>query len=108
MKTEYIDIENTGEFLWLDFMEPLGLSQNALARAIGVPQNRISNIINGRRGITVDTDLRLCRYFKMSDGFFIAVQNDLERLKAKRKIGNQLMKIIPYANDNKTLGLREA
>ena len=85
-----------GEVLALEFLEPLKISQNALAKAIGVPQNRLSDIINGKRGISADTDLRLCKYFGLTDGFFIGMQMDFERIAAKRKLQKELEKITPY------------
>ena len=92
---EHIEIPTIGEFLKSEFMEPLGLSQNALAKALAVPQNRISDIINGKRGISADTDLRLCRYFRMSEGFFSRVQESFDRRLTKQKIASELIRIKP-------------
>jgi antitoxin HigA-1 len=86
-----------GEILALDFMEPLGLSQNALARAIHVPPRRINEIIHGQRAITADTDLRLARYFGVSEGMFLALQVDYDLLERKREIGPDLEAIHPRA-----------
>ena len=61
MTEKFIEPEPVGQMLKVEFLEPLKLSQNALAQAIGVPSNRINGIINGIRGITADTDLRLTR-----------------------------------------------
>lgn len=99
-KEELLEIPTVGELLYTEFMEPLGLSQSALAEAIGVPQNRISDIVNGKRAISFDTDLRLCRFFKMSDGFFARVQQRLEQARMKREMEDELSRIKPYANDN--------
>jgi len=93
---KYIEIPNIGEVLLEDFLEPLNLSQNALAKAIGVPANRINAIINGQRGITADTDLRLAKYFGMSNGFFIGLQEDFDLMITERKIKEELNKIIPF------------
>jgi addiction module HigA family antidote len=90
-------IPHIGEVLFEEFLQPLNLSQNALAKAIGIPQNRLSDIINGKRGITADTDLRLCKYFGLTDGFFTGMQLDFERLRARREIQQELDKIIPLA-----------
>jgi len=57
-----------------EFLKPMGLSQTALARAIGVPPRRINEIVLGKRAMTADTDLRLARYFGVSDGFFLQLQ----------------------------------
>ena len=89
------NIPSIGEVLDLEFLKPLNISQNALAKALGIPQNRISEIINGKRGISADTDLRLCKYFGLSDGFFAGMQMDFERITAKRKLQNELKRIIP-------------
>lgn len=103
---KYIEIPHIGEVLFEDFMEPLGLSQNALAKAIGVPANRINAIINGTRGITADTDLRLAKYFGMSKGFFIGLQEDFELMITERKIKEDLNKIIPFkANAPKKIAM---
>jgi antitoxin HigA-1 len=63
-----------GEILMEEFLRPMQLSQTALARAIGVPPRGINEIVLGKRAITADTDLRLARYFKMSDGYFLGLQ----------------------------------
>ena len=84
-----------GEVLNLEFLKPMNISQNALAKALGIPQNRISDIINGKRGVSADTDLRLCKYFGLSDGYFTGLQMDFERIAAKRKLQNELKKIKP-------------
>ena len=87
------DLPKIGEVLASEFLAPLKISQNSLAKALGIPQNRLSDIINGRRGISADTDLRLCKYFGLSDGYFSGMQMDFERIAAKRKIKNELKKI---------------
>jgi antitoxin HigA-1 len=65
-------------------------------RAIGVPGNRIHAIINRTRAITGDTDLRLCKFFGLSEGYFLRLQNGYDTLEAKRRIAAQLAKIKPY------------
>lgn len=67
-----------GEILQKEFLEPMRLSQNRLALAIGVPARRINEIVLGKRGITADTALRLARYFKMSPQFWLGLQMDYE------------------------------
>ena len=89
------DLPTIGEVLASEFLEPMNISQNALAKALGIPQNRISDIINGKRGISADTDLRLCKYFGLTDGYFTGMQMDFERIAAKRKLQDELRKIIP-------------
>ena len=85
-----------GEILKEDFLAEIGMSQNQLAHAIGVPGNRIHAIVNGTRDITGDTDLRLCRFFSLSDGYFLRLQNAYDTMEAKRRIAAQLAKIKPY------------
>jgi antitoxin HigA-1 len=86
-----------GEILMEEFMRPMGLTQNGLARALGVPPRRINEIVQGKRAITADSDLRLARYFGISDGFFLGLQADFELLERRRKIGRQLKSIRPRA-----------
>lgn len=90
---EYIELTPVGEMLKEEFIDAFGISQNALAKAIFVPPNRIHQIIKGDRRITADTDLRLCKYFGMSEGFFIGYQEEIERRQAKRKIAEELNNI---------------
>ncbi len=86
-----------GEILLEEFLRPLALSQTALPRAIDVPPRRINEIVLGKRAITADTDLRLARYFGMSEGFFIGLQTDYELMECKRTIGDKLKAIRPRA-----------
>jgi len=92
---KYIKIEHIGKILFDEFMEPYNLSQNALARAIGVAPSRITDIVNGRRGITADTDLRLTRLFSLSEGYFLRLQEHIETTLVKQKIKSELARIIP-------------
>ena len=89
------NLPTIGEVLVSEFLKPMNLSQSALARALCIPQNRLSDIINGKRGISADTDLRLCKYFGLTDGYFSGLQMDFERIAAKRKLQKELKKIIP-------------
>jgi addiction module HigA family antidote len=88
-----------GEILKLEFLNEIGLSQNQLAHAIGVPANRIHAIVNGTRNITADTDLRLCKFFGLSEGYFLRLQNAFDTLEAKRAIMGQVAKIKPYRRE---------
>lgn len=85
-----------GEILKYEFLDEIGMSQNALAKAISVPANRIHAIVNGDRDISADTDLRLCKFFKLSEGFFQRLQILYDTREAKRKIASQISKIQPY------------
>lgn len=86
-----------GEILSAEFMKPAELSQNALARALGVPPRRINEIVLGKRAITADTDLRLARYFGLSEGFFLGLQADFDLMERRRVIANELDAITPRA-----------
>jgi addiction module HigA family antidote len=86
-----------GEILEEEFMKPMALTQNALARSLGVPPRRINEIVLGKRAVTADTDLRLARYFGVSEGFFLGLQADFELMERRRKIAKELKAIRPYA-----------
>lgn len=73
-----------GEVLYEEFMKPMGVSINALAREISVPPNRVSDIVNGKRSITADTALRLGKYFGVSPEVWLGLQADYELRIAKR------------------------
>lgn len=85
-----------GEILRKEFLEEIGMSQNRLAHEIGVPPNRIHAIVNGARDVTADTDLRLCRFFRLSEGYFLRLQNAFDTLEAKRKLKGRIERIKPY------------
>jgi addiction module HigA family antidote len=93
--TDLIPNPTPGEMLLADFIEPMGLSQNGLARAIGVPPRRINEIVLGKRSITADTDLRLARFFGISEGFWLGVQADYDLLQRRREIAGELDEIRP-------------
>ncbi len=79
-----------GEVLREDFLKPLGMSQYALAKAIGVPQIRVSEIVNGKRAITPDTALRLARYFGTSAEFWMGMQTTYDLELARDQIGKKI------------------
>jgi addiction module HigA family antidote len=85
-----------GEILLHEFLEPMGITQYRLAKSIGVPQRRIGEIVIGIRGVTVDTGLRLSRFFGMSEGFWTGLQTDFDAAQVKRKLGKVLDKIEPW------------
>lgn len=89
---------HAGDILKHEFLEEIGMSQNALAKAIFVPPNRIHAIINGTRRITSDTDLRLCKFFRLSDGYFLRLQERYEMMEAKRRMKAVLARIKPCAH----------
>lgn len=84
-----------GELLDEEFLQPLGLTKYRLAKEIGVPAQRIGEIVSGRRTITADTDLRLCKYFGLTTGYWLRAQIKLDTALAQVKIQKQLDKIIP-------------
>jgi len=85
-KKELLDIIVPGEILAEEFLKPLGLSINQLARDIDVPPGRISDIVNGKRAITADTALRLGKYFGVSPETWLNLQTDYDLRVAKRMI----------------------
>jgi addiction module HigA family antidote len=85
-----------GEILKEEFLNEIGMSQNQLAIAIGVPTNRIHDIVRGRRGITADTDLRLSRFFGLSEGYWLRLQNAYDLMEARRRTGRSIEEIKPY------------
>ena len=97
MNTEkLLDPITPGEILREDFMEPMGLSINELARNLLVPPNRISEIVNGKRAITADTALRLQRYFKIEAQFWLNLQSEHDLRMIKRKIWSDIeRRILP-------------
>ena len=86
-----------GEILLEEFLKPMVLSQYRLAKEIGVPAQRISEIVAGRRSITADTDLRLCRFFGLSNGYWLRAQAAHDTEVAERVIGPSLKKSKPWA-----------
>jgi antitoxin HigA-1 len=94
---EWLHNSHAGEMLVLEFMEPLGLTVEALANVIEVDGARLQDVIDGERPMDAELDLRLARYFRMSPGFFLGLQTDYELLEAKRALNGQLDRIIPRA-----------
>ena len=82
-----------GEMLDEEFLKPLGLTKYRLAKDIGVPAQRISEIVSGKRAITADTDLRLCRYFGLSDGWWLRGQAAYDTAIAKEALRKELATI---------------
>jgi antitoxin HigA-1 len=85
-----------GEILFEEFLKPMGISQYRLAKEIGVPQRRIGEIVAGKRAVTIDTALRLSRFFGMSEGFWIGLQMDYDAAKAKDSLAKTLAHIKPW------------
>ncbi len=99
-KKDFLDPITPGEILREDFMEPMGISMNKLSRDIAVPPNRISEIVNGKRGISADTALRLERYFGIEAQFWLNLQSEYDLRIIKRKIGPDIeQRIFPVKKD---------
>ncbi|MBM4310345.1 MAG: HigA family addiction module antidote protein [Deltaproteobacteria bacterium] len=93
-----LDSVTPGELLLEEFLKPMQLSQYRLAREIGVPAQRISEIIAGRRSITADTDLRLCRFFGLSNGYWLRAQAAHDTEVTERAHNPALKKLSPGRN----------
>ncbi len=94
---DWLHNSHAGELLVSEFMEPLSLTTAALAAPLGVDKARLQAVITGKRPIDAELDLRLSRYFRMSEGFFLGLQIDYELLEAKRGMQHDLERIIPRA-----------
>ena len=94
-----LDPITPGEILLEEFLKPMGLSQYRLAKEIGVPAQRISEIVSGRRSITADTDLRLCRFSGLSNGYWLRAQAAYDTEVAERTLGPLLNKIKPWSDN---------
>lgn len=85
-----------GELLREEFLVPMGLTQYRVAKEIGVPAQRIGEIVAGRRAITADTDLRLCRFFGLSNGYWLRAQAAHDTEVAERELAGTLRRIKPW------------
>ena len=85
-----------GELLLEEFLKPMGISQYRLAKEIGVPAQRIGEIVAGRRAITADTDLRLCRFFRLSNGYWLRAQAAYDTEVTENALAKELAKIKPW------------
>ena len=94
---DWLHIPHAGEMLVSEFMEPLGLDTAALADAIAVEELRLTSVIAGSERISGELDLRLARYFRMSEGFFLRLQSSAELRTAKRALNGELDRIQPRA-----------
>lgn len=94
-KSPELDPVSPGEMLVEEFLAPLGMSNYRLAKEIRVPAQRIGEIIAGRRAITADTDLRLCKFFGLSEGWWLRLQADHDTRKARAALAGELELIKP-------------
>ena len=88
---------HVGEILQYEFLEELDISANSLADNLRLPFSSIQQIIQGKAPMTADVDLRLCRYFGLSDGYFLRLHYAYELMEAKRTLGDILSQIVPIA-----------
>lgn len=88
-----IDPIPPGEMLQEEFFKPLGITKYRLAREIGVPPGRISEIVSGHRAITADTDLSLCKYFGLSEGWWLRGKARFDTQVAKRALQKELQNL---------------
>ena len=86
-----------GELLLEEFLLPMGITKYRLAKEIGVPAQRIGEIVAGRRAITADTDLRLCRFFGLSSGYWLRAQAAYDIEVAEEALADQLVRIKPWS-----------
>ena len=94
---EAIDPVAPGELLEEEFLEPMGITKYRLAKEIGVPATRIGEIVSGKRSVTADTDLRLCRFFGLGDGYWLRVQVAYDTDLARMRMSDELDKIRPWS-----------
>jgi addiction module HigA family antidote len=97
-KSELLPPVSPGELLSEEFLLPLGITKYRLAKSLGVPAQRIGEIVAGRRAITADTDLRLCKYFGLTDGYWLRAQAAYDTEVAKRTLTEDLAKITPFGS----------
>ena len=94
--TREVKWPHPGEILLHEFLQPMGLTQYRLAKEIGVPPRRIGEIVAGNRAITIDTSLRLAKFFGMSESFWIGLQIDHDTVAAKEAMASVIDSIKPY------------
>jgi len=92
MATKLLDPIHPGEILAEEFLKPSRLSANALAKSLGVPVTRVSEIIRGRRGVSADTALRLARYFGTSAELWLGLQAEYDLRVARREVGEEILR----------------
>ncbi|MGN6481172.1 HigA family addiction module antitoxin [Luteibacter sp.] len=109
--TRKVPYPHPGEILQEEFLTPMGITQYRLAKAIGVPAIRVSEIVAGRRAITIDTGLRLSRFFGQSEEFWTGLQDGYDRAMVRPQLAPVLAAIVPWADvdtSGKAAGKRRA
>ena len=95
--SERITPISPGELLNDEFLIPMGISKYRLAKEIHVPAQRIGDIVLGKRAISIDTDLRLCKYFGLSDGYWLRVQAIYDTANISDALKQELEQIVPFS-----------
>ena len=95
---QLLDPVTPGELLLEEFLKPMKITQDRLAKEIGVPAQRIGEIIKGKRSITPDTDLRLCRFFGLSDGYWLSAQALHDLRVTRKQLAETILKIEPWTH----------
>ena len=95
-----LDPVTPGELLLEEFLTPMGISKYRLAKEIGVPSQRIGEIVSGRRSITADSDLRLCRFFGLSRGYWLRAQIEYDTEVAEAALSDILKQIKPWSENH--------
>jgi len=95
-----------GKILLEEYMKPMGLTQNSLARALGVPPRRVNEIIHSKRAITLDTSLRLGRFFNQSERFWLNMQTECDLREAKQLIARVAKEVLPLARNTRARSVR--
>jgi addiction module HigA family antidote len=98
MRKKLLPPIHPGEILLEEFLKPMGITQARLAKEIGVPRERIGEVVAGKRPITADLDLRLCRFFGLSEGYWLRGQAHFDTETAKDLLAAELAKIKPWAS----------
>jgi len=101
MSSRKLEPITPGELLWEEFMNPMGISSYRLAKEISVPAQRIGEIIRGKRSITADTDLRLCRFFGLSDGYWLRAQAAFDIEITQTSLKRTLERIKPWSEKSR-------
>ncbi len=96
---KYLPNRHPGAFLKKDLLKDMGITQYKLAKAIGVPQTYISDIVKEKRGISTEMGLLLDKFFGFSEGYFSRLQNHYDLMETKRKIAVRLSKVVPYQHE---------
>ena len=95
-----VDAVTPGELLKEEFLDPMGITQYRLAKEIGVPAQRIGQIVAGKRAITADTDLRLCRFLGLTNGYWLRVQASYDTEVTEDVLAEQLKSIRPWDSES--------